>query len=157
MSKKLWFASGLAVRRVAKVDVDIGGKRIKAGEGIVASNQSANRDEDVFPNPGSFDVDRKRWDEEALGFGYGPHRRIGEWLARVELEIVFCRYPVSGSSLKGLVINGTYEATLFRKPPNLRLAISLEEIKHSPRGRDVGIVELPVTRGIEVWSSGDAS
>ena len=94
------------MKRVAKIDVDIGGKRIKAGEGIVALNQSANRDEDVFPNPNSFDMYRKRWDEEALGFGYGPHRYIGEWLARVELEIVFCKYRVSGSSLKGLVING---------------------------------------------------
>jgi len=79
------------MKRVAKVDVDIGGKRIKAGEGIIASNQSANRDEEVFPNPDAFDMYRKRWDEEALGFGYGPHRCIAEWLARAELEIVFCK------------------------------------------------------------------
>jgi len=80
------------MKRVAKVDVEIGGKCIKAGEGIIASNQSANRDEDVFPNPDTFDMNRKRWDEEALGFGYGPHRCIAEWLARAELEVVFCKY-----------------------------------------------------------------
>ena len=121
--------------------------RSSPGEGIVASSQSADRDEDVFANQDSFDMYRKRWDEEALGFGYGPHRYIGEWLARVELDIVFCKYAVSRSSLKGLVINGTCETTLFRKLPNLRLAIPFEEITHSPRGRDVGINELQVTCG----------
>jgi fungal nitric oxide reductase len=85
--------SGLAMKRVARVDVEIGGKRIRAGEGIIASNQSANRDEEVFPNPDTFDMYRKRWGEEALGFGYGPHRCIAEWLARAELEIVFGEYP----------------------------------------------------------------
>ena len=83
------------MKRVAKVDIEIGGKHIKAGEGVIASNQSANRDEDVFPSPDIFDMYRKRWDEEALGFGYGRHRCIGEWLARAELEIVFCKYPLN--------------------------------------------------------------
>jgi len=82
------------MKRVAKVDVEIGGKLIKAGEGIIASNQSGNRDEDVFPDPDKFDINRKRYAEEALGFGYGPHRCIAEWLARAELEIVFGEYPL---------------------------------------------------------------
>jgi cytochrome P450 len=30
-----------------------------AGEGIIALNQSANRDEDVFPDPDRFDITRK--------------------------------------------------------------------------------------------------
>jgi fungal nitric oxide reductase len=62
---------------------------IKAGEGIITSNQSANRDEDIFPDPDTFDMHRKRGSEQALGFGFGEHRCVAEWLARAELEIVF--------------------------------------------------------------------
>jgi nitric oxide reductase len=35
-------------------------------------------------------------------------------------------------------------ASLFQKLPNLKLAISHNEIKYSAPHRDVGIVELPV-------------
>ncbi|MCJ1425039.1 hypothetical protein MMC29_002927 [Sticta canariensis] len=117
-------ASAMAARRVAKVDVTLGGKLIKAGEGIIASNQSANRDEEVFPDPDTFNMHRKRGTEEALGYGWGPHRCVAEYLARTELEIVF--------------------ATLFQKLPNLKLAIPESEIKYSPPKKDVGIAELLV-------------
>lgn len=32
---------------------------------------------------------RNRGSEEALGYGWGAHRCVAEWLARAELEIVF--------------------------------------------------------------------
>ncbi|RDW91767.1 hypothetical protein BP5796_01161 [Coleophoma crateriformis] len=117
-------ASALATKRVAKVDIELGGKMIKAGEGIIAATQSGNRDGDVFPRPDVFDLHRKRGSEQALGYGYGPHQCIAEWLARAELEIVF--------------------ATLFQKLPNLKLAIPFEEISYSPPTKDVGITTLPV-------------
>ncbi|TKA80462.1 hypothetical protein B0A49_00846 [Cryomyces minteri] len=117
-------ASALATRRVAKVDIVLGGKKIKAGEGIIASNQSGNRDEEVFPNPDTFDMHRKRGSEQALGYGYGCHRCVAEWLARAELEIVF--------------------GTLFQRVPNLRLAMPMSEIKYSKPSQNVGITELPV-------------
>ena len=79
----------MATKRVAKVDIELGGKTIKAGEGIIAATQSGNRDEEVFPNPDVFDMERKRGDEEALGYGWGQHRCVAEWLARAELEIAF--------------------------------------------------------------------
>jgi nitric oxide reductase len=82
-------ASALSTKRVAKEDVVIGGKAIKKGEGIIAATQSGNRDEDVFPNPDVFDMKRARGKEEALGYGWGEHRCVAEWLARAELEIVF--------------------------------------------------------------------
>jgi len=122
---RLHTSSAMATRRVAKVDIMLGGKLIRAGEGIIASNQSANRDEEVFPNPDVFDMHRKRGSEQALGYGYGVHRCVAELLARAELEIVF--------------------ATLFRKLPNLRLAIPFSEVKYTPPTKDVGITELPVT------------
>jgi nitric oxide reductase len=82
-------ASGMALRRVAKVDIELGGKKIKAGDGIISSNMSANRDEDIFPDPDKFDMHRKRGKEQALGYGYGAHECVAEWLARAELETVF--------------------------------------------------------------------
>ncbi|RDL39244.1 Cytochrome P450 55A2 [Venustampulla echinocandica] len=117
-------ASALATKRVAKEDVVIGGKTIKQGEGIIAATQSGNRDEDVFPNPDVFDMKRKRGREEALGYGWGGHRCVAEWLARTELEIVF--------------------ATLFKKLPTLKLAIPFDQVQYSPPKKDVGISELPV-------------
>ncbi|KAK3376981.1 cytochrome P450 [Lasiosphaeria ovina] len=44
-------ASAMAIRRAAKEDVEIGGRTVRAGEGVIASNQSANRDEFVFDDP----------------------------------------------------------------------------------------------------------
>lgn len=116
-------ASALATRRVAKEDVALAGKIIKAGEGVIASNQSANRDETVFKDPDRFDLHRTPGPQ--LGFGYGIHRCIAEWLARAELECVF--------------------GTLFQKLPNLKLAIPLSEVKYTDPTKDVGIIELPVT------------
>ncbi|CZS88141.1 probable Cytochrome P450 55A3 [Rhynchosporium graminicola] len=118
-------ASALATKRVAKVDVVYGGKLIRAGEGIIAATQSGNRDEDVFGEMADeFDMKRVRGTEQALGYGWGPHRCVAEWLARAELEIVF--------------------ATLWQKLPNLKLAIPFDEVKYSPATKDVGIGELSV-------------
>lgn len=118
-------ASALAMKRTAKEDVEIGGKHIKAGEGIIASNQSANRDEEVFADPDKFDMHRKWPDKDALGFGFGDHRCIAETLAKAELTTVF--------------------STLFQELPNLKLAVPVEKINFTPLDRDVGIVDLPVT------------
>jgi nitric oxide reductase len=116
--------SALAMKRVAKEDIELGGKTIRAGEGIIASNQSANRDEDVFPNADKFDIHR-RMDHDALGFGFGPHRCIAEFLALTELEAVF--------------------GTLLKKLPGLKVAVPLDEVEYSPLHKDVGIAKLPVT------------
>lgn len=82
----------MATRRVAKQDITLGGQVIKAGEGIIAATQSGNRDEEIFPDPDTFDMHRKRGKEQALGYGYGDHECVAEGLARVELEVVFCEF-----------------------------------------------------------------
>lgn len=79
----------MPLSRVSLIYIAFGLQLIKAGEGIIAATQSANRDEDVFPNPDTFNMYRKRGSEKALGFGYGSHVCIAEQLARAELEIVF--------------------------------------------------------------------
>ncbi|RKU45605.1 hypothetical protein DL546_008006 [Coniochaeta pulveracea] len=119
-------ASAMAIKRVAKEDVEIGGQTIKAGEGIIASNQSANRDEDVFENPDQFDLHRK-WpqDKDPLGFGYGEHRCIAEHLAKAELTAVF--------------------STLYQKLPDLKIAVPIDQVEYTPLQADVGVQKLPVT------------
>jgi len=83
-------ASAMAIKRTALTNVVIGGKTIRAGEGIIASNYSANRDEDIFPQADKFDIHRKWGQHDPLGFGFGPHRCIAEGLAKAELTAVFC-------------------------------------------------------------------
>ncbi|KAK4068160.1 hypothetical protein Trihar35433_6720 [Trichoderma harzianum] len=117
-------ASALAIKRTAKVDIEIGGKLIKANEGIIASNQSANRDADIFANPDEFNMNRKWPNEDALGFGYGDHRCIAETLAKTELATVF--------------------STLFKELPNLELSVPISKINFTPLHKDVGIEDLPV-------------
>jgi fungal nitric oxide reductase len=61
---------------------------IKAGEGVIAATQSANRDETVFgANADNFDIHRQT--NPHLAFGYGAHECVAEWLARAELQCVF--------------------------------------------------------------------
>lgn len=64
---------------------------IKAGQGIIASNQSANRDEEIFENPDTFNMHRKWPKEDPLGFGFGDHRCIAEHLAKAELRSAFSK------------------------------------------------------------------
>jgi cytochrome P450 StaP len=48
---------------------------------------SANRDEEVFPDPDRIDI--TRLPNPHLGFGGGVHRCVGSMLARVEGQVVF--------------------------------------------------------------------
>jgi nitric oxide reductase len=36
-------------------------------------------------------------------------------------------------------------ASLFKKVPNLKIAVPLADVEYTPLNRDVGIVRLPVT------------
>lgn len=81
--------------RVALEAVRIGRHTIRPGEGVVASSAAANRDPSVFTNPDV--VDACRTSASHVAFGYGPHRCLGEHLARLEIQValsaLFGRYP----------------------------------------------------------------
>jgi cytochrome P450 len=68
-------------RRTARIDTELGGQQIRAGDKVVVWYVSANRDEEVFPEPNSFDVGRSPNDH--LSFGYGPHFCLGNALGRL--------------------------------------------------------------------------
>jgi cytochrome P450 len=70
--------------RVATADVELGGHRILAGDPVLVWARSANRDESVFPDPGSFDIDRRP--NPHIGFAAGTHGCPGTTLARAQLR-----------------------------------------------------------------------
>lgn len=111
-----WVTPVIHFRRTATRDVEMRGKLIKENDKVVVFYQSANRDEEVFPNPDVFDVGRTPNDH--LAFGIGEHFCLGSSLARLELRIFFeellKRYPdikVNGSirRLRSNFINGYKE------------------------------------------------
>ncbi|GAA3556143.1 cytochrome P450 [Amycolatopsis ultiminotia] len=109
--------------RVALEDLEVGGQRIRKGDGLIGADNVANRDPSKFPEPDRLDVTRKA--RHHVAFGYGVHQCLGQALARVELQVV-CR-------------------TLYRRIPTLRLAVPLNEVKFKHDMVVYGVHELPVT------------
>jgi cytochrome P450 len=70
--------------RTATEDTELGGKKIRKGDRVVVWNVSANRDEDQFPEPYRFNVQRSP--NVHLGFGFGKHFCLGANLARLEMQ-----------------------------------------------------------------------
>ena len=75
-------------RRTATREVEVRGVEIKRGDKVVTWYTSANRDEEVFPDPYTFDVTRTPNDHVTFGPG-GPHFCLGAHLARLETKILF--------------------------------------------------------------------
>lgn len=82
-----WTTPGMHVLRTATRDTEIAGQPIAAGERVVVWNASANRDEDVFARPQSFDPFRSP--NRHIAFGQGGHHCLGAALARIELSTLF--------------------------------------------------------------------
>jgi cytochrome P450 len=71
--------------RHAREDYELGGKRIAAGDALLMSYLSANRDESQFDDPMRFDIERANAGTH-LAFGTGVHFCLGAHLARMELR-----------------------------------------------------------------------
>ena len=73
--------------RTAQRDYVIRGVKITAGESVLLSYVSGNRDEEVFSDPFTFDVGRDP--NRHIAFGYGVHFCLGAALARLEINSFF--------------------------------------------------------------------
>jgi cytochrome P450 len=73
--------------RSTKVDIEMDGQHIPKGERVVSMLRSANRDEEVFEAPFTFDIGRQPNPHVAFGGG-GPHHCLGAMLARAEIRAV---------------------------------------------------------------------
>ena len=76
------------MRRTAKVDCEVGGKHIRAGDQLLMWYVSGNRDEDVFANADVLDIERHNA-RQHLSFGFGIHRCMGNRLAELQLKILW--------------------------------------------------------------------
>lgn len=91
-------------------DVEVAGVMLPAGSLVNLRYGSANRDERKFPDPDTFDVDRKNASAH-LAFGAGIHHCIGAQLARSEI--------------------GMAARQLARRAKNIRLA-NPDSLEHAP-------------------------
>ncbi|GAA4823231.1 cytochrome P450 [Actinomycetospora corticicola] len=106
---RLLTVTHLGRRRVATEDVELGGVAIRAGEGVVAAGEIANRDPEVFTDPDALDVDRTP--NHHVAFGHGVHQCLGQQLARVELQIA---YPALLARFPGLRVDTPLDDIAFR-------------------------------------------
>jgi cytochrome P450 family 107 subfamily K polypeptide 1 len=119
---RYWGPVDVITRRIARQDLELFGTHVAKGELAMLGLASANRDPRRFPQPDTFDITRADADKH-LAFGKGIHMCLGAPLARMEGQIAF--------------------ATLFRRLPELRLAVPSEDVRW---GRTFlrGLAQLPV-------------
>ena len=73
--------------RVVREDLEMGGKRLRAGQKVIALLGAANRDPAAFENPDALDIGRQ--ERSHLSFGRGIHYCLGASLAVLEARIAF--------------------------------------------------------------------
>jgi cytochrome P450 len=110
-------------RRVATEDVEIGGVRIRAGDGVIVTSDTANSDPRMFDGPDELDLHRKA--RNHLSFGFGTHQCLGAPLARLELQVA---YPA-----------------LLRRFRDLAVAVEVEDLRFRGDMLIYQVRELPVT------------
>jgi cytochrome P450 len=103
-------------------DLEWRGQQLKRGERIVALLAAANVDPQQFADPERFDIHRHP--NPHVAFGAGVHICLGLKLAVAETEIAV--------------------EQLFRRYPNLELAIPDSEVRWSRQPGTRGMESLPV-------------
>ncbi|MFT6288532.1 MAG: cytochrome P450 [Alcanivorax sp.] len=83
-----WQTPLMHMRRTAKTDFELSGKKISAGDKVVMWYLSGNRDERFFEKPYDYLIDRANV-RKHLAFGFGIHRCMGNRLAEMQLKILW--------------------------------------------------------------------
>ena len=109
--------------RLARTDVEMGGKQIRQRQAVIAVMGAANRDPERFPDPDRLDITRQ--DNRHVAFGWAAHFCFGAPLARLEGQIAF--------------------ETILRRLPNLALEPQPLVWRHNLGLR--GLAALPVVFG----------
>jgi cytochrome P450 len=81
-----WVTPVPGFMRNATQDIELRGQSIKQGQYVYLLYFAANRDEESWANPDSFDITRPA-DPSVLSFGFGQHACIGAALARLEARV----------------------------------------------------------------------
>jgi cytochrome P450 len=101
-----WVTPVKEFMRTADEDTTVRGIPIAAGDSVLLSYVSGNRDEDIFDDPFRFDVGREP--NKHLAFGYGVHFCMGAALARMEVNSFFSELL---PRLKSIELTGDPELT----------------------------------------------
>src|SRR5260221_2156821 len=109
--------------RARTADTELGGSRIGKGDWLMLCYASGNRDEEVFEERFKFRSDRKP--NRHVAFGYGAHLCLGQYLAKMEMRILFEELL---PRLKSLALDGDVkmsQATFVNGPKELPIRFEL--------------------------------
>jgi cytochrome P450 len=110
-----------SIQRIAAQDVEMRGKVLRKDDRIRWFISSANRDPEVFADPGTFDITRDP--NPHVAFGSGVHHCLGATLARLEGQEVFKALAERFPSLHVATEELTYQPSIaFRSLKSLPVA-----------------------------------
>jgi cholest-4-en-3-one 26-monooxygenase len=120
-----WVSPIKTMSRKVTRDVELGGQTIPAGDEVLLTYPSANRDSAVFASPDVFDITRSP--NPHVAFGHGPHFCLGASLARLELKVLFER--------------------VLRRMHDIELAVPRGELERRSSSFVSGLESLPLRFG----------
>jgi cytochrome P450 len=82
-----WVSPVFHMRRTATRDIQLRGRQIRAGDKVVLWYVSGNRDEETYPEPDEFRIERNG--ARHLSFGAGIHYCIGSRIAEMQLRVLW--------------------------------------------------------------------
>ena len=81
-----WASPVNYMKRTAAQDTEVNGQKIREGDPVVMFYASANRDETIFDDPYTFNIDRNP--NRHIAFGYGEHFCMGTHFARRSMRAI---------------------------------------------------------------------